>query len=85
MCEALNLLTPFDGACFGHAMNKAAQYVTNDDKVPKDLGHVNVKVTQTSLQVCITWPKKFDMLIILNLGIAMDFDVDLSIFVVDCK
>ncbi len=29
-CEALNLLQPFDGACFGHAMNKAAQYATND-------------------------------------------------------
>jgi len=22
-CEALNLLAPFDGACFGHAMSKA--------------------------------------------------------------
>jgi hypothetical protein len=23
-CEALNLLQPFDGACFGHAMSKTA-------------------------------------------------------------
>jgi len=25
-CEVLNLPTPFDGACFGHVMNKLAQY-----------------------------------------------------------
>jgi hypothetical protein len=29
-CKALNLLQPFDGACFGHAMNKVVQYATND-------------------------------------------------------
>ncbi len=51
-----------------------------------------MKSMQTSLQTYITWPKKFGMLIILNLGIVMvdlgipmDFDVDLSIFVMDCK
>jgi hypothetical protein len=32
------------GACFGHAMIKAAQYVTNDDKVSKDLGLVSVNL-----------------------------------------
>ncbi len=37
-CDALNLFAQFYGACFGHAMNKAAQYVINDDKVSKDLG-----------------------------------------------
>ncbi len=26
-CEAFNLLAPFDGACFVHAMNKRTQYV----------------------------------------------------------
>jgi hypothetical protein len=35
-CEALNLYNPFDGACFQHAMNKATQDVTNDDKISKD-------------------------------------------------
>ncbi len=51
-----------------------------------------MKSMQTSFQTYITWPNKSGMLIILNLGIvvvdlgiAMDFDVDLSIFVVDCK
>ncbi len=59
--------------------------MTNDDKVSKDLGPISVKSMQTSFQACITWPKKFGMLEILNLGIVVDFDVDLSIFVVDCR
>ncbi len=42
-CEALNLLAPFDGACFGHATSKAFYYATNDDKVFKDLGLFSVK------------------------------------------
>jgi hypothetical protein len=36
-CEALSLLVPFDGACFGHVMSKTTQYTTNDDKISKDL------------------------------------------------
>jgi hypothetical protein len=47
--KAFNLLAPFDGACFGHAINKRTQYVINNDKVSKDLGHVTVKTTQASL------------------------------------
>jgi len=39
-CEALNLPQPFDGACFGHVMNKATQYATND------LAPISVKSTQ---------------------------------------
>jgi hypothetical protein len=69
-------------------MNKTVRYATNDDKVSKE--HVSVKSTQTSLQTYITWPKKSGMLIILNigivvvdLGIATDFDVDISIYVMD--
>jgi hypothetical protein len=61
-------------------------------KVSKDLGLVSVKSMQTSLQACITWPKKSSMLIKLNLGIvvvdlgiAMDFDINIFIFVVYCK
>jgi hypothetical protein len=30
LCEALNLLAPFDGACFEHVMSKGAQYASND-------------------------------------------------------
>ncbi len=56
-CEALNLHSPFDGACFQHAMNKATQDVTNDDKISKDKVLINVKFAQMSLQSCITWPK----------------------------
>jgi hypothetical protein len=57
-CEALSLLVPFDGACFGHAMSKVAQYTTNDDKISKDLVPISVKYAQMSFQSCITWLKK---------------------------
>ncbi len=57
-------------------------------KVSKDLGHVSVKSIQASFQACITWPNKSSMLITLNLGIvvvdlgmAMDFDINFFIFV----
>jgi hypothetical protein len=52
-CEALNLLQPFDGTCFGHVMSKAVQYATNDNKIFKDLAPISVKSTQKSLQPCI--------------------------------
>jgi hypothetical protein len=32
-CKALNLPQPFNGTYFGHTMNKAFQYATNDDKI----------------------------------------------------
>ncbi len=32
-CELLELLTPFVGACWGHAMSKCCQYPTNDSKL----------------------------------------------------
>jgi hypothetical protein len=35
-CGTLSLYNPFDGACFQHAMNKATQDVTIDDKISKD-------------------------------------------------
>ncbi len=57
-CEALKLDVPFDGSYFGHAMNKAAQYATTDEKVATNLAPMNIKSTQASLQDCITWPKK---------------------------
>ncbi len=48
-CEALNLHVLFNGSCFRHAMSKATQYATNDDKISKDLSLINVKFAQTSL------------------------------------
>lgn len=57
-CEALKLDVPFDGSYFGHAMRKVAQYATSDEKVATNLAQMNIKSTQTSLQGCITWPKK---------------------------
>jgi hypothetical protein len=66
--EALNFLVPFDGACFGHVMNKAIQFVTNDDKRSKHLAPISVKSTQMSLQSCIAWPQKLGMLTIWNLS-----------------
>jgi hypothetical protein len=68
-CEASSLLVPFDGACFGHAMSKATQYATIDDKISKDLAPINVKLAQLSFQSCITWPKKLGMLTIYNLSL----------------
>ncbi|KAH8935010.1 hypothetical protein BDL97_17G008900 [Sphagnum fallax] len=56
--EALNLLTPVNGVCFWHAMNKIVQCVTTNDKVFKDLGTINIKYAKTLFHACITWPKK---------------------------
>jgi hypothetical protein len=56
-CEALSLLVPFDGACFGHVMSKASQHATNDDKISKNLALISVKSTQVFFQSCITWQK----------------------------
>jgi len=43
-CEVLNLKSPFDSACFGHVMNKATQYDTNDDKISMDLRPIDVNL-----------------------------------------
>jgi hypothetical protein len=50
-------------------MSKITQYATIDDKVLKDLGVVNIKSIQSSLQAYITWPKESSMLIILVLAL----------------
>jgi hypothetical protein len=34
-CETLNLHVHFDGSCFGHAMSKATQYASNNEKIPR--------------------------------------------------
>jgi hypothetical protein len=51
----------------GHAMNKAVQYATNDDKNFKDLALINVKFAQTSFQFMHHLAKKSGMLTIFNL------------------
>jgi hypothetical protein len=50
-------------------MSKITQYATIDDKVLKDMGVVNIKSIQSSLQAYITWPKESSMLIILVLAL----------------
>ena len=57
-CDELGLAAPFEGSCFGHAMSKACQYATADDKVCDNLTPISVKATQSTIQACITWPKK---------------------------
>jgi hypothetical protein len=51
----------------GHAMNKAMQYATNDDKIFKDLALINVKFAQTSFQFMHHLAKNLGMLTIFNL------------------
>ncbi len=57
--EPLKILKVQEGTCFGHAMSKACQYATNDEKVYVGLRNVNVKEVQSGLQKTITWTKKF--------------------------
>jgi hypothetical protein len=65
-CEALSLPIPFDGACFGHAISKATQYGTNDDKISKDLTLINLKlVNNLPILHHMTKKKKGCMLTIL--------------------
>jgi hypothetical protein len=35
-CVSLAMLKPFDQVCFGHALSKACQYATMDNKVAQD-------------------------------------------------
>jgi len=50
---------PFEGVCFSHALSKACQYVTSNEKVNSSLQLVSVKIAQSSIQSCRTYPKKF--------------------------
>jgi hypothetical protein len=56
--EKLVILASFEGVCFGHALSKACQYVTSNEKVSLGLQLVNIKFAQSSIQTCITWPKR---------------------------
>jgi hypothetical protein len=57
-CEAWDLKSLVDDACFEHAMNKVAQYATRDNKVSIGLKLINTKYAQPSFQFCITWLTK---------------------------
>jgi hypothetical protein len=52
------ILAPFEGVCFGHALFKACQYAIFSEKIRLGLQLVNIKFAQSSIQACITWPKK---------------------------
>jgi len=54
-CFTLQQTCPFVGSCFGHAMSKVAQYVTNDNNVYVGFLEVSLKKTQSSLQKTIIW------------------------------
>ena len=56
-CEALEVVELFEGVCFGHAMNKACQYATTDDKVWEGLQPASIKSAQSAIRACIAWPK----------------------------
>jgi hypothetical protein len=58
ICEKLEILAPFEGVCFGHALFKVCQYATSNEKVSSSLQLVNIKYAQFSIQACITWPKE---------------------------
>ncbi len=43
-CETSSLPIPFDCAYFKHVMSKIVQYVTNNDKISKNLALINVNL-----------------------------------------
>jgi hypothetical protein len=49
------LISPFLGSCFGHAMSKACQYAYDDSKGCARFLEVSFKNVQTSLQNIIIW------------------------------
>jgi hypothetical protein len=59
ICEKLEILAPFEGVCFGHALFKICQYAISNGKVSSSLQPLNIKYAQFSIQACITWQKKF--------------------------
>jgi hypothetical protein len=58
-CVPLALATPRQGYYFGHAFNKACEYVLNGTHVYVDFHEVKyLKATQSSLQKTITSTRK---------------------------
>jgi hypothetical protein len=58
-CFNLQQACPFVGSCFGHAMSKANQYLTNKNNVCVGFSKVSLKEVQFSLQKTITWINVF--------------------------
>ncbi len=57
-CNPLALSVPWQGSCFDHVFNKTCQYAYNDTNVCVGFGEVDLKGTQSTLQIIITWTKK---------------------------
>jgi len=58
-CESFGLKKNFQVTCFGYAFSKTCQYGIEEEKICEKLNYVSIKSTQSSLQKCITWLKKF--------------------------
>ncbi len=58
-CCDLDIVKPFNGYCFGHAL-LVFQYATSDNKVVHAFHYASIKTTQANVQKCITWLKKSD-------------------------
>ncbi len=56
-CVLFILSQPYVAICYGHAMFKCCQYVTNDIKVCNGMWEVFIKDVQSSLHKTITWTK----------------------------
>jgi hypothetical protein len=53
LCDYLALLKTFDGSCLRHALLKACQYATTNEKVAISFSFALIKVTQSISQKCI--------------------------------
>ena len=54
----LGMATLYVGTWFGHAISKACQYATSDDKVCGGMSKVTTAMAQAALQNTSTWTKK---------------------------
>ena len=57
-CKPLGMIMPYDNTCFGHAISKACQYVTMDEKVCGGMLEVRISKAQATLQKTTTWTNK---------------------------
>ena len=49
-CKELGQVVSFEGSCFGHALSKACQYASTDEKVSASLQPMFIKGAQASIQ-----------------------------------
>ncbi len=57
-CVSFLLPQPYATSCYGHAMSKCCQYVTNDLKMCGGMKGVSIKKVQSSFQKTIIWTQK---------------------------